>query len=51
MKIPGQPSSAICPHSASSYSPFSASSRTFSSLKRLARKSRAVDLIACWSSE
>src|SRR5688500_13790846 len=50
MKMPGQPSSHISAQMASSYSPASASSRSFSGLKRAARKSRAVDLIACWSS-
>src|SRR4051794_351898 len=50
MKMPGQPSSHISPQMLSSYSPASASSRSFSALKRALRNSRAVDLIACWSS-
>src|SRR3954451_18352828 len=50
MKMPGQPSSEISFQRASSYSPASASCRNFSGFSRAARKSRAVDLIACWSS-
>src|SRR3954453_12914645 len=50
MKMPGQPSSHISAQMPSSYSPASASSRSFSALKRALRNSRAVDLIACWSS-
>src|SRR3954447_986940 len=50
MKIPGQPSSDISRQRSSSYEPDSASERSFSGLRRAVRKSRAVDLIACWSS-
>src|SRR4051794_17522377 len=48
--IPGQPSSEISFQRASSYERASASSRTFSGLKREARNSLAVRLISCCSS-
>src|SRR3954453_9497299 len=51
MAMPGQPSSQISAHRAGSLgSSPSASSRTFSALKRSARKERAVDLISRCSS-
>src|SRR5215204_3620865 len=49
-KIPAQPSSDISFQASSSWLPDSASSRTRSGLKRAARSSLAVRLIACWSS-
>src|SRR3954453_17036006 len=50
MKMPGQPSSQSSFQASSSYLPASASSRTRSNLKRLASRSCAVRLMACWSS-
>src|SRR3954447_6105933 len=50
MKMPGQPSSETSVHASSPYVFASASSRRRSSLKRLASRSRAVSLIALWSS-
>src|SRR4051794_21638530 len=50
MKMPGQPSSDTSVHASSPYVFDSASSRRRSSLKRLASRSRAVSLIARWSS-
>ena len=50
MAMPGQPSSEISFHIPSSYLSASASSRTFSGLKRAARNSLAVRLISCCSS-
>src|SRR4051794_6709240 len=50
MKMPGQPSSQTSPHASSAYCFDSASSRSRSSLKRFASRSRAVSLIALWSS-
>src|SRR4051812_42985701 len=50
MKIPGQPSSETSAQASSAYAFDSASSRSRSSLKRFASRSRAVSLIALWSS-
>src|SRR5436189_3120064 len=50
MKMPGQPSSETSFQASSAYCFDSASSRRRSSLKRLASRSRAVSLIALWSS-
>src|SRR6478752_1870152 len=50
MKMPGQPSSDTSFQASSPYCLDSASSRSRSSLKRLASRSRAVSLIALWSS-
>src|SRR3954454_9613019 len=50
MKMPGQPSSQSCFQASSSYLPASSRSRTRSNLKRLASRSCAVRLMACWSS-
>src|SRR3954451_8624258 len=50
MRMPGQPSSQTSLQAASAYVLASASSRMRSSLKRLASSSRAVSLIARWSS-
>src|SRR3954452_19974038 len=50
MKMPGQPSSDTSFQASSPYVFNSASSRSRSSLKRLASRSRAVSLMALWSS-
>src|SRR4051795_3934488 len=50
MKMPGQPSSDTSFQASSAYIFDSASSRSRSSLKRFASRSRAVSLIALWSS-
>src|SRR3954452_16344871 len=50
MKMPGQPSSETSVQASSAYVFDSASSRSRSSLKRLPSRSRAVSLIALWSS-
>src|SRR3954464_6980718 len=50
MKMPGQPSSETSVQASSAYVFDSASSRSRSSLKRAASRSRAVSLIALWSS-
>src|SRR3954452_15926961 len=48
--MPGQPSSTSSAHRSASYALPSAAARTFSSVERLASRSRAVRLISCWSS-
>src|SRR3954447_21740011 len=50
MKMPAHPSSETSPQASLAYCFASASSRSRSSLKRFASRSRAVSLIALWSS-